>query len=334
MLFVMTALALIAGGLQDVGAEDWPRWRGPRGDGTWNAPPLPHSWPEGGLLPLWSQPIGPGYSGISVVGDRVYTMDRQTEPEEVERVLCLDADTGEPVWVQRYSVIYGDLDYGNGPRSQPTVEEGRVYTLGAMGHLHCLDASTGRVIWSVDTTAELDAGIPNWGFAASPVLYRDTVIAHVGAPGGSAVAFDRESGREVWRGGDDPAGYCTPMIITHAGTDRMIVWNPQHIVSMSPATGAVHWHISYEVTYGVSIASPVFAEGILFVSGYWEGSKAIRLGAQPADHDLAWEENRWLRGLMSQALYRNGYATTWIRPTGWSASTWPRVRKCGTTATG
>jgi outer membrane protein assembly factor BamB len=115
---------------------------------------LPEKWPPGGLKQLWSKPIGGGYSGISALGGRVFTMDRQTQPAETERVLCLDADMGEPVWIHEYAVTYGDLDYGSGPRSQPTVQDGHVYTLGAMGHLHCLDAETGEVIWSVDTVAE------------------------------------------------------------------------------------------------------------------------------------------------------------------------------------
>jgi outer membrane protein assembly factor BamB len=238
----------------------------------------------------------------------VYTLDRQKSPQEVERVLCLDADTGETVWVHEYPVVYGKLDYGNGPRSQPTVADGRVYTLGALGHLSCLDATTGKRIWTVDTVADLKAVIPTWGFAASPVIYGETVIAHVGAvPNGCVVGFDKKTGKEIWRGGDDPAGYCTPSVVKHGGVDRLIVWNPEHIVSHSPKTGDVHWKVPYKIQNGVSIASPIYEDNILFVSGYWDGSKAIRLTEDPMDYEMAWEENRWLRGMMSQALYRDGY---------------------------
>lgn len=305
---LVSMLFLTLGFGTNVESEDWPRWRGPRGNGTWNGPELPQQWPEGGPKQLWSTPVGGGYSGVSVVGDRVYTMDRLTEPEEVERVLCIDAGTGERIWTHSYPVAYENLDYGNGPRSQPTVHDGRVYTLGARGNLTCLDASTGDLVWAVDTMSELGAGIPTWGFAASPLIYGKTVIAHVGAvPNGCVVAFDKETGKEVWRGGEDPAGYCTPMVVTHSNSDRLIVWNPMNVVSMSPTSGEVYWKVPYKVTNGVSIASPIYEEGLLFVSGYWEGSKAIRLGDRPGEHTLAWEENRWLRGLMSQALYRDGY---------------------------
>ena len=77
-------------------------------------------------------------------------------------------------------------------------------------------------------------------------------------------------------------------------------------MSFSPATGRVNWSVPYKVTYGVSIATPIFQEGLVVVCGYWEGSKAIRLGNRPAAAELAWEENRFLRGIMSQPLYRDG----------------------------
>src|SRR5688572_506964 len=113
-------------------AEDWPRWRGPRGDGTWNAPAVPDTWPEGGPPVVWQQAIGPGFSGISVTGGRVFTMDRLKDTQE-ERVVCLDEKTGELVWEHRYATDYKGLDYDKGPRCTPTIHDGRVYTLGAVG---------------------------------------------------------------------------------------------------------------------------------------------------------------------------------------------------------
>src|SRR5690606_30059838 len=126
------------------------------------------------------------------------------------------------------------------------------YTLGAVGHALCLDAVTGEVIWSVDTMAALGAQRPKWGFAASPRVHDDAVILHIGAkPGGCIVALNRATGKELWRGGDDPAGYCTPKLITHDGAQQLIVWNPLHVVGIDPRGGAVRWSIPYEVQYGV-----------------------------------------------------------------------------------
>lgn len=287
-------------------AEDWPRWRGPRGDGTWHGPALPEQWP-GEALPLrWTQPIGGGYAGVVVSQQRVFTMDRQ--PGDIERIVAWDAASGDLLWQHAYTATYGDLDYGNGPRAAPTVVDGRVYTLGAVGHAHCLDAATGEVVWSKDFVGNQGAELPEWGLAASPVIYGNLVIFHPGVqPGGSLVALDRATGDEVWRSSDDPAGYATPIVARTENFEQLIAWTPRHVLGLAPGDGRIQWSVPYEVTYGVSIATPIFQRGIVFVSGYWEGSKAIRLGSQPENAELAWEENRELRGLMSQPLYREGH---------------------------
>jgi outer membrane protein assembly factor BamB len=290
-------------------AEEWPRWRGPRGDGTWQGPRLPERWPDEGLKTAWRQPIGGGYSGPSVADGRLTIMDRQTDPGEVERVLAFDAATGKALWEHAYPVAYGKLDYGNGPRATPTHANGRLYTLGAVGHLHCLDVETGRVIWSRDLVKDFGAVIPEWGLAASPVVWRDLVIVHPGAkPGGTFMAFDAETGDERWRAGDDPAGYCTPIVIEIDGREQLVGWTPEHVLGLHPETGEVQWSEPYKVTYGVSIATPVFHRGVAFVTGYWEGSKAIRLGPTVNDAELVWEDRTDLQGLMSQPLCRDGYA--------------------------
>lgn len=287
--------------------EDWPRWRGPRGNGTWFGPPLPEGWPEAGLKRHWRRPIGGGYAGISAVGDRIYTMDYRSEPNESERVLCLDTETGETLWSHEYPVCYGDMDYGNGPRSTPTVHDGRVYTLGTVGDVYCFDATTGEVLWSKDYAGPEQENIPTWGLAASPVIWRDLVILHVGdRPDGCYVALDRRTGDEVWRSLSDPAGYATPALIEHHGEEQLVGWTPKNIHGLDPATGEVYWSVPFEVTYGTAIATPVFHRGIVVVCNYWEGTKAIRLGAKPTDAEVVWTDRRKLRGLMSQPLCWDG----------------------------
>ena len=299
-------------------AEDWPRWRGPRGDGTWHAPKLPETWPSGGPKRLWTQTIGGGYAGIVVAGGRVYTMDHEklpkpdkdepAAPDGIERILCFDAATGKPLWSHRYPTRYGDLDYANGPRAAPTVHEGRVYSLGAVGHLHCCDAATGQVIWSKDLVKEFKARIPMWGLAASPLIDGDRVIIHAGGePDGCFLAFHRISGQLIWHNLPDPAGYCTPILIEAPGGRQLVGWTPENVRGIDPATGKLLWTVPYKVTYGVSIATPIFHENTIVVTGYWEGTKAIRLGPGPSDASLIWEDNHLLRGLMAQPLYRAGH---------------------------
>lgn len=288
--------------------EDWPQYRGPRGDGTWRAPLLPEQWPAAGLRVRWKQPIGGGYSGISVVGTRVYTLDRQTTPHERERLLCLDAQTGDVVWEHSWAVTYGDLDYGNGPRAQPTVSEGRVYAVGAVGDVRCVDAATGRLIWSKQYVRDFGGRLPTWGFAGAPVLHGGRLLLAPGGAEAGLVALEPDSGQEIWRSLSDEAGYSTPVVVESAEGTRVIHWTPSHVRCVDFNEGRLLWSHPHKVTYGVSIAKPLVQEGLVVISGYWEGSQALRLNPAEGEPRLAWEDARWLRGLMSPALFREGYA--------------------------
>src|SRR5262245_41868753 len=164
MIRSLLLLLVLAG---SAAAEDWPQWRGPRADGTWKAPRLPDQWPAGGLRRLWQQTLRGGYAGVAVADGRVVTMDRQPTPDPEadgeERIVSFDAANGRPLWEHRYPTRYGKLGgYSNGPRAMPTLHDGRVYALGAVGHLHCLDAGSGKVIWSKDLVREHKARVPEW----------------------------------------------------------------------------------------------------------------------------------------------------------------------------
>jgi outer membrane protein assembly factor BamB len=234
-------------------------------------------------------------------------MDRLKDSEE-ERIVCLNTHTGELLWEHRYAADYKGLDYDKGPRCTPTFDEGRVYTLGAVGHVHCLDAASGKVLWSKDIIKENKSKLTEWGFGSSVVIDGQRAIVHAGVqPGGCYIAYDRLTGEELWRGGDDPHGYGTPIVIEHAGTRQLVGWTPKHILGLDITSGKELWKYPYDVTYGVSIATPIFQDGIVLVCGYWHGSKAIKLGDKPTDAELLWEENRFTRGLMDQPLCRDGY---------------------------
>ena len=291
-------------------AEDWPTWRGPRGDGSWKAPKLADSWPEAGLRRVWKKSVSPGYSGVSVADGRVFLMDRPDKDEhgETERVLCLDAATGKELWIFSYEAPYKDLDYGSGPRAAVTILQGKVYGLGAVGHVFCLDGKTGKKLWFRDLQKEEKAKMPFWGFAGSPLHYGKWMLYPVGArPTGCVIALDRETGQTAWRSGEELAGYGPPVLIERAGRKELICWGPENVVGLPLGDGKELWKIPYKVKYGVSIATPIYHEGIVLVCGYWHGSKAIRLGPESGDAKVLWEEEESLCGLMSQPLYRDGF---------------------------
>lgn len=284
-------------------ADDWPRWRGPNADGRWNPAGLPEDFEKKEPQELWRQAIGAGFGGVTTDQGRVYVMDRLKTPKEVERVLCFDAESGTPLWKQEWDAAYGGMEYGTGPRASVNIRDGRAYALGATGVAVCLDAVNGNVIWKLDAVEAFGARIPQWGFAASPVLDGDRVLLHVGAENGSVIALDKTTGKELWRGGPDKAGYCTPEIITHDGNRQLIAWGPEHVQSLNPDSGAVNWLYPYKITYGVSIAQPLYHHGVLLVSGYWHGAKAFRLGAGV---ELLWENEKENCGLMSAPLFKDG----------------------------
>ncbi len=283
--------------------EDWPRWRGPNADGRWNPVGVPADFATKEPVRLWKTEIGAGFGGVTVSGGLVYVMDRLKTPKEVERVMCFDAESGQEVWRREWEVTYGGMDYGTGPRASVNIADGKAYALGATGVALCLDAKTGGVIWQVNAVENCGAKIPTWGFAASPVIDGERVLLHVGAKDGSVVALDKSSGKEVWRGGSDRAGYCTPEIIMHAGARQLIAWGPEHVQSLNPESGAVNWTYPYKITYGVSIAQPLYHDGVLLVSGYWHGAKAFRLGTGV---ELLWENEKDICGLMSAPLLKDG----------------------------
>ncbi len=283
---------------------DWPRWRGPGGAGAIR--PEPAIDPDGGegLEILWTRPLGGGFAGVTTADGRVYTMDRQGDaPTVTERVLCFDGADGSSLWEHGYTANYEGLEYDSGPRASVTLHAGLAYALGADGRLLCLDAADGRVVWEHDAVGELGARRPKWGFAASPVVWKDTVIVHLGIPdGGGFVAFGLRDGKERWRGSADPAGYATPVFAAdESGRDLMIAWTPKHVQALNPDDGSLIWAFPHEITYGVSIATPLVRDGLVLISSYWHGARALRL----TDGALVWED-AMLRGLMSCPLHLRG----------------------------
>ena len=156
--------------------HDWPQWRGPERDGGWRETGLRTELEmdaEGWIQLKWSAEVAAGYSQPTVADGRVYVSDRLDDPDEIERVHCFDFETGETLWSHQYPAAY-TIAYKSGPRAAvlldpSTTGPARAYSLGGVGHLHCLDAQTGEVIWKRDLAGEYQIEMPRWGIAASPL---------------------------------------------------------------------------------------------------------------------------------------------------------------------
>ncbi len=250
-------------------ADDWPQWLGPQRDSVWRETGIVDRFPEGGPKVRWRAPVGLGYSGPAVVAGRVFLMDymkrtgtinnnpgSRDQLEGTERVLCLSAETGQVLWKHEYERPY-NVSFGGGPRCTPTVAGGKVYALGGEGNLWCLDAETGQVLWSKDFVKDYGAQTPFWGVAAHPLVDGDVLYCVVGGEGSVAVAFDRHTGREIWRALSAPAqGYCPPTMIEHAGRKQLLVWHSETVNSLNPLTGDVYWTVPVKPSYEMSITAP------------------------------------------------------------------------------
>jgi len=215
----------------------------------------------------------------------------RSEMKGIERVLCLDAKTGKEVWKHEYDCPYS-ISYASGPRATPTVHAGKVYTLGAEGNLFCLDAAQGTVLWSKELKKEYKIAAPMWGFCGHPLVDGKRLICLVGGEGSVAVAFDKDTGQELWKAiaGPDP-GYCPPTIITAGGKRQLLIWHPQALNSLNPETGEVYWTEPLVPQYGMSVAAPRQAGDFLYASGIGKCAVVFKLDRTKPAAEVAWEGN-------------------------------------------
>ncbi len=273
-------------------AADWPQWRGPGRDGVWSETGIIEAFPGPELRPVWSAPVGAGYSGPTVAGDRVYLTDRVAAPEPQERVLCFDRRTGRPLWAHAYPCVYRDIDYALGPRAAVTIAGGRAFAYGAMGHAHALEAATGRVLWARDLATEYGATINVWGVSSAPLVVGDRVIFQVGGEAGAAVvALDVRTGREQWRALDGKASYSSPRLVSLGGREVVLVWTASWLAALDPVAGVAIWQIPYRHTRMIiNVADPVVDEAgaRILLSSFYDGSYLFGLGPGSAAPELRW----------------------------------------------
>jgi outer membrane protein assembly factor BamB len=293
-LLIPTLLLILSASVR---ADDWPQWLGPQRDAIWRETGILDKFPQGGPKVRWRTPIGAGYSGPAVANGRVYVTDRvlaegARNPDNPfnpkarvpgkERVLCLNEKTGELLWKHEYDCTY-QISYADGPRATPLVRDGRVYTLGAMGNLFCLDAEKGTVIWSKDFVADCKAPVPLWGFAAHPLLDGDKLICLVGGRDQIVVAFDKNTGAEKWhalsfKNRQTQIGYCPPMIYTIGGKRQLIIWHPESVNGLNPESGDVNWSQPFSVKANLTIPTPRQAGDLLFLTSFYNGAMMLKWG--------------------------------------------------------
>jgi outer membrane protein assembly factor BamB len=283
-------------------AADWPQWMGPERDNVWRESGLIEKFPAGGPKTLWRVPVAGGFAGPAVSDGRVYLTDYVTKEDVkvgnferkkftgIERVLCLDEATGKQIWKHEYPVTYG-ISYPAGPRCTPCVNGSNVYTLGAEGNLICFDAVTGDVVWSKDLPTEYNTTTALWGYAGHPLIDGDMLICVVGGKGSHAVAFDKHTGKELWRAlTSTEQGYSPPTIIEAAGKRQLILFHPAGVSSVDPASGQEYWSVDYEASNGLVAMTPIKSGNLLYAAGYSNKNILIQLGDDKPSATVLWRD--------------------------------------------
>ncbi len=289
-LFAASWILLFSGcNAQEI--QEWPDWRGEDRVGVWHEKNIITEFPDPEIKLKWRTPLGSGYSGPTISNGRLYVTDRGTSPEEQERIRCFDSETGRELWTHSYDCRYEGVGYQAGPRASVVIHEGKAYALGTMGHLHCLDAVTGKVIWSKDMNSLYDILMPTWGIAATPIIVDDKLILHIGGSNNACiVALEKDTGKESWTCSGDNASYTAPLLIAQAGKKVVVIWTGDHLNGVAPETGEIYWKLPFKIKLHMGISTPVRYKNYLFVSGFFDGS----LLAEISENELT-AKVKWLR---------------------------------------
>jgi outer membrane protein assembly factor BamB len=299
-------------------AGDWGQYRGPAHNGI--STERIGRWQESGPKMLWKVSMNAGFSSITVAEGIASTLVlREHEGVQREFVIALDANTGKELWAAPLSVAKYDgggdsgaqnNNGGDGPRSTPTINDGKVYALDGKLVLSCFDAKSGEKKWTKDLVAEHKGKVVSWQNAASPVIDGDLIFAACGGPNESLLGIDKNSGKTIWKGESDAITHATPTIGTILGQQQVIFFTQKGLVSCEPKTGKVLWRYPFKFSVSTA-ASPIIADDIVYCSaGYGVGAGAAKITKNGDEWQAIeiWREtgnkiaNHW-----STPIYKDGF---------------------------
>lgn len=261
---------------------DYPGFRGVDRTGTVQAIDLARRWDEPPRL-LWRQPIGLGWSSFAVVGEYCVTQEQRGD---YENVVCYELRTGREVWIHADLTSFNEVTSGKGPRATPTIVGGRVFSLGATGILNCLDGATGERLWFADILADNNAKNTLFGMSGSPLVINNLVIVCPGGRNASLAAYDVDTGRRVWTGGDAGASYSSPQYASFVEFPQIISFNAEGLFGHALDSGAVLWsfHWVSNPAERNNVCQPVVIEGnpehpyqVFISSGYGQGCALLEI---------------------------------------------------------
>ncbi len=302
----LCVLALLAGSVPALCGADWPQVLGPNRDGSSPEKGLLGDWPKEGPAVVWKKPVGEGYSGPVIAEGRLILFHRV---EDKEIVACLDSATGKERWSYSYPSAYeDDFGKGNGPRATPVVAGGRVYTLGAEGRLTCLRLANGKKVWDRPLLKEYQVPRSFFGVGSTPLVEGKLVLVNVGGKKAGIVAFDADSGKEVWRATDDGASYSSPVATTLDGQRYAIFLTRLGVVLLDPKDGAVRYQKRWRprINASVNAATPLVVGDLLFFSVSYD-TGALVLRVQQGKVEEVWSNDESMSNHYNTCVHHDGY---------------------------
>lgn len=272
-------------------ADEWPRWRGPRGDGICHDP-IADKWPDDGPKKLWEQPVGIGYSTPVALAGKIYLLSTGADGQET--LNSFDADSGKPLWSQSYP-MRDHIDYP-GARATPFIDGDFIYTYGAGGDLASWALADGKPAWRInivkETGAKLLGDTQVWAEASSPLVVGDLVYVQGGKDGPVAVAVNKMTGKIAWQSeAKGLAGYAACVLgDVKDGGSQLFVFAGEALYGLDPASGKTLWSVPWKTTYDINAATPVFDGTHLFVtSGYSNNHGCMMVEVSKGSAKKLWE---------------------------------------------
>ena len=261
--------------IETKGPENFPRFLGAEMKNRVSGELLPDGWYDSKPKELWRKKIGEGWSAFSVAGGFAYTMEQRGE---VETTICYELMTGDVVWVHGEDVRFEESMGDDGPRSTPTVIDGKVFSYGATGILSCLDARTGDLIWGKDVLAEVDQSVPKWAKSCSPLVVDGKVIVTLGSQAEkNLAAFEVSSGKPVWRAGDYSSSYTSPVLAVLAGKRQIVAFQQKSVDGYDVESGEILWSFPIGNDQGNCASPLIVGDTVITSSGYGYGTHRIKI---------------------------------------------------------
>lgn len=283
------------------GGGDWPRFLGPSANNVSPEKGINKDWTNRPPKPLWKVDLSDnGYAGPAVAGGKVFIIDHAGSRDVVR---ALDLKTGADVWTFAYEDT-ASANYGYA-RSTPAISAGKVYTISRLGLVHCLDAATGKLVWSRDVAKDFGTKRPGWDLAGSPVLDGNRLVLAPGGQNAAIVVLNKDTGQTVLQGGGDVVtGYATPVIATINGVKQYVIFTAKSVRGVSATDGQVLWSVPWETSYDVNAPTPIVIGNSVFVtSGYGKGCALIDVKADGAS--IRWQSRDLVSRFNTPVYWQN-----------------------------